>query len=105
MVGKALHGVVESLEDVRRGGLPVIVGLGRDRVVDGRAGRCDRIKCFADEAVLLHDGDRHLGHVAQFIQPCVNEDRRKHLRLLARVLHDAAHLNLNLCRGQITRAP
>ena len=105
MVREPLHRVVESLEDVRRAGFSLVVGLGGDRVVDGCAGRRDRVICHADEAVLLHDRDRHLSHVAQLVQPGVNEDGREHLRLLARVLHDAAHLDLDLRRCEIRSPP
>ena len=105
VVCEPLHRVVESLEDVRRAGFSLVVGLCRDRVVDGCAGRCDRVIGHADKAVLLHDRDRHLGHVAQLIQPGVDEDGREHLRLLARVLHDAAHLDLDLRRGEVRSSP
>ena len=105
MVCKPLHRVVESLEDVRRAGFSLVVGLGRNCVVDGCAGRCDRVIGHADKAVLLHDRDRHLGHVAQFIQPGVDEDGREHLSLFARVLHDAAHFDLDLRRGEVRSPP
>ena len=105
VVCEPLHRVVESLEDVRRAGFSLVVGLGRDRVVDGCAGRCDRVIGHADKAVLFHDRDRHLGHVAQLIQPGVDEDGREHLRLLARVLHDATHLDLDLRRGEVRSPP
>ena len=82
------------------------VGLCRNGVVGCRAGRGQGIDAEAQRATdPLGDGNHHVGHVAQCIQPGVDEDGREQFSLLARVLHDAAHLDLDKRRGEVRSTP
>ena len=70
------------------------------------AGRGQDIDAEAQRAAYpLGDGNHHIGHVAQRIQPGVDEDGRQQFSLLACVLHDAAHLDLDKRCGEVRRTP
>ena len=76
-----------------------------NRVVDGCAGRGQDIDAEAHRSHPLRDWNCHIGRVAKRIQPGVDEDGRQQFSLLARVLHDAAHLNLDKRCGEVRRTP
>ena len=100
------HRGVEIIQNFLGFLLPLGVGLSRNGIVDGRAGRGQDIDAEAQRAAYpLGDGNRHIGRVAQCIQPGVDEDGRQQFSLLACVLHDTAHLDLYKSRGEISRTP
>ena len=105
VVCQLVHGVVQASQDVRRVGLALRVGLSGNGVVDGCAGRGDGVDAGPENAQVLHDGDRHLGHVTQGVQPGVDQHGGEHLCLFAGVLHDPAHLHLDLSGREVGFTP
>ena len=73
MVRQFVHGVVQAPKDVRRVGLALRVGLSGDGIVDGRAGRGDGVDAGPENTKALRNGDRHLGHVTQGVEPGVDQ--------------------------------
>ena len=73
VVRQLAHGVVQASKDVRRVGLALRVGLSGDGIVDGRAGGGYGVDADPENTQALRNGDRHLGHVTQGVEPGVDQ--------------------------------
>ena len=73
VVRQLAHGVVQAPKDVRRVGLALRVGLSGDGIVDGRAGGGYGVDADPENTQALRNGDRHLGHVTQGVEPGVDQ--------------------------------